>query len=159
MRPLASKLTLFLAAGIIAVPAFAQSPTTPVMPPPGGPPPPPETRMTQPDEGPEAADDRHGDRGDHFGRKGGWDRRDGYGPRGGMAAHAGFMRLMFILADTDGDGALSLEEVQAVHARIFKAVDADGDGKATPEEIRSFFRSLQGGGRDRDRDDDEDDGG
>jgi hypothetical protein len=157
MRPLASKLTLFLAAGLIAVPAFAQSPT-PVMPPPDGAPPPPETRMTQPDQGPGAAEDWQGDRGERSGGKGGWDRREGHGPRGGMAAHGGFMRLMIILADTDGDGALSLEEVQAVHARIFKAVDADGDGKATLEEMQSFLRSLHGGRMDRrggDRDDDE----
>src|SRR4029450_3872154 len=35
------------------------------------------------------------------------------------------MRMMFVMMDTDGDGALSLEEVQAVHGRILKATDAD----------------------------------
>jgi EF hand len=50
------------------------------------------------------------------------------------------MRLVMILMDTDGDGALSLEEVQAAHARIFKVIDADKDGKVTPSEAEIFFR-------------------
>jgi Ca2+-binding EF-hand superfamily protein len=37
------------------------------------------------------------------------------------------------------DGALSLEEVQDFHERIFNAIDADGDGRVTMEEIESFF--------------------
>ena len=61
-------------------------------------------------------------------------------------------RIMLILIDTDGDGALSLEEVQTAHARIFKAVDANQDGKVTLEEMQMFFR----GGRQA-RSDDEDD--
>jgi hypothetical protein len=51
----------------------------------------------------------------------------------------GGMRMMMILMDTDGDGALSLEEVQAVHARLFEAVDDDGNGRVTPEEIEAFM--------------------
>ena len=51
------------------------------------------------------------------------------------------MRMMFVMMDTDGDGALSLEEVQSVHARIFKAIDADKNGKITLEEIQQFLRS------------------
>jgi Ca2+-binding EF-hand superfamily protein len=51
------------------------------------------------------------------------------------------MRMMFIMMDTDGDGALSLEEVQALHARMFKAIDADKNGKVTLEEIQQFLRS------------------
>jgi hypothetical protein len=115
--------------------------------------------MTRPDGSPDVSNPWHGDRrGDQKDGRG--HRGEGYGPKGGMGGHAGLMRLMIILADTDGDGALSLEEVQAVHARIFKAVDADGDGKATLEEMQSFFRSLHGGGRpdrrDRGSDDDDD---
>lgn len=50
------------------------------------------------------------------------------------------MRVMMILMDTDGDGALSLEEVQTAHAKIFKVIDADKDGKVTLEETEMFFR-------------------
>jgi hypothetical protein len=41
--------------------------------------------------------------------------------------------------DTDGDGALSLEEMQAVHARVFTAMDANDDGRVTPEEMEGFM--------------------
>ena len=50
------------------------------------------------------------------------------------------MRVMMILMDTDGDGALSLEEVQTAHAKIFKVIDADKDGKVTMAEMQMFFR-------------------
>jgi hypothetical protein len=74
----------------------------------------------------------------------------GYG-KGGMMGHGmggmggpammrpGLTRMMVVMMDTDGDGALSLEEVQSVHARIFKAMDADKNGKVTLEEIQQFF--------------------
>jgi len=51
------------------------------------------------------------------------------GPRGPM------MKVMFAIADTNGDGALSFEEVTAIHKRIFDRVDANKDGKVTPEEL------------------------
>ena len=56
----------------------------------------------------------------------------------GPARHA--MKMMFAIADADGDGALSFEEVTAIHKRIFDRVDADKDGKVTPEEIQAFMR-------------------
>lgn len=49
------------------------------------------------------------------------------------------MRMMFAIADTDGDGSLSFDEVTAIHKRIFDAVDTNKDGKVTPEELRKFF--------------------
>jgi len=57
-----------------------------------------------------------------------------------MMGQGTHMRIMMILMDSDGDGALSLEEVQAAHAKIFKAVDVNKDGKVTFEEMETFFR-------------------
>ena len=47
------------------------------------------------------------------------------------------MKIMFAIADTDGDGTLAFEEVMAVHKRIFDKVDANKDGKVTMEEIQT----------------------
>jgi hypothetical protein len=60
--------------------------------------------------------------------------------RQGMKRHGMHMRMSMILMDNDGDGALSLEEVQAAHAKIFKVIDADKDGKVTFTEAEMFFR-------------------
>ncbi|MHC2301673.1 Ca2+-binding EF-hand superfamily protein [Rhizobium mongolense] len=50
------------------------------------------------------------------------------------------MKTMLAIADADGDGALSFEEVTAIHKRIFDKVDANKDGKVTPEEMQAFMR-------------------
>jgi Ca2+-binding EF-hand superfamily protein len=52
------------------------------------------------------------------------------------------VRMMMILMDSDGDGAVSLQEFQAGHERMFKAMDADKDGRLTLEEVQSFGRGL-----------------
>ena len=58
-----------------------------------------------------------------------------------MMSMRGHMRkVMFAIADVDGDGAVSFEEVTAIHRRIFNKVDANKDGKVTPEEIQAFMR-------------------
>jgi hypothetical protein len=57
----------------------------------------------------------------------------------GMAGPAP-MKIFFAIADANGDGGLSFDEVTAIHKRIFDRVDADKDGKATPEENQAFMR-------------------
>lgn len=60
--------------------------------------------------------------------------------QGGMGMPAHRMKVFFAIADANGDGALSFDEVTAIHKRIFDKVDANKDGKVTPEEIQAFFR-------------------
>jgi hypothetical protein len=66
----------------------------------------------------------------------------------GMMAHMSMggpmrgqmMKIMFAVADTDGDGALSFTEVEAVHKRIFDVIDANKDGKVTLDEMQEFMQ-------------------
>jgi uncharacterized protein involved in copper resistance len=57
-----------------------------------------------------------------------------------MHTRGHMMKIMFAVADVDGDGALSFEEVTIIHKRIFDNVDANKDGKVTPEEVQAFMR-------------------
>ena len=57
-----------------------------------------------------------------------------------MMGHGHARKIMFAIADADGNGALSFDEVSALHRRIFDAVDADKNGEVTREEIESFMR-------------------
>lgn len=59
---------------------------------------------------------------------------------GAMPMRTHMMRIMFAIADTNGDGGLSFEEVSAIHKRIFDGVVADKDGNVTPDEIRQFIQ-------------------
>jgi hypothetical protein len=66
-----------------------------------------------------------------------------HGMMGGMpmmAMHSHMMKVMFAVADADGDGALSFEEVTTMHKRIFDKVDVNRDGKVTPAEFQAFMR-------------------
>ena len=49
------------------------------------------------------------------------------------------MPMMMAMMDTNNDGALSLEEVQAVHSRMFAFIDKNKDGKVTPAEVQAAF--------------------
>lgn len=49
------------------------------------------------------------------------------------------MVMMMAMMDTNGDNALSLDEIQAVHARMFKYADTNGDGKLTLDEMKAFM--------------------
>lgn len=56
-----------------------------------------------------------------------------------MRPGPGMMRVMMIIVDADGDGALSLQEVQDVHSRLFKAADVDGNSRLTMDELGEFM--------------------
>jgi hypothetical protein len=66
----------------------------------------------------------------------------------GMMGGPHMLTMLMIMVDTDGDGTLSLAEVQAVHARVFNYADGDDDGKLTLEEMQRFFRGHQGDSED-----------
>nr|WP_192359531.1 EF-hand domain-containing protein [Mesorhizobium mediterraneum] len=57
-----------------------------------------------------------------------------------MRMRGHMMKIMFAIADTDGDSALSFEEITVIHKRIFDKVDANKDGKVTTEEVQAFMR-------------------
>ncbi len=67
----------------------------------------------------------------------------GGGMVGGGRGHPMMLKMMLAMMDTDGNGSLSLDEVQAVHARIFGMADTNADGQLRPDEIRDF---MMGGG-------------
>jgi hypothetical protein len=62
----------------------------------------------------------------------------GHGRGGGTV----MMRMIFSLIDADGDGKLSLQEFQAAHERIFKAMDTNKDAFVTLEEMQNFIRGT-----------------
>jgi len=87
---------------------------------------------------------------------GSWHHRDwgrgAMGPgimgRGGMMGPGSMgrgvmMRMMFSLMDADGDGAVSLQEFQAAHERIFRGMDANKDGRLSLEEIQTFMQGAR----------------
>ena len=77
----------------------------------------------------------------HPGRRYGWRQEPGPGfPMMGQGMMGpGMMRMMLVLMDSDGDGSLSLQEFQAGHERIFRALDANRDGRVTLEEFQAFM--------------------
>ena len=67
----------------------------------------------------------------------------GRGKMGGGAMGPPIMfRMVFALMD-DGDGQISLQEFQAAHERIFKAMDANKDGRLTMEEMQGFMHGTR----------------
>ena len=68
------------------------------------------------------------------------DMNEGMRMMGPMRGH--MMKIMFVVADTNGDGAISFDELTAIHKRVFDAVDANNDGKVTPEEMQAFMQDM-----------------
>jgi Ca2+-binding EF-hand superfamily protein len=52
-------------------------------------------------------------------------------------------RMMFALMDADGNGTISLQEFQAAHERIFRAMDSNKDGQLTFEEMEAFMHGTR----------------
>jgi hypothetical protein len=71
-------------------------------------------------------------------------RQENWRPEGQMGGGMGPMTMlipmMMAIADTNGDGALSLEEHQVIHSRMFNFFDADKDGKLTLQEVKTALR-------------------
>jgi hypothetical protein len=57
--------------------------------------------------------------------------------RGGLLM--AMLPMLMAMADTNGDGALSLEEHQAVHARMFNFFDTNKDGQLTSQEVQAVI--------------------
>jgi hypothetical protein len=66
------------------------------------------------------------------------------GMMGGMMGPPIMFRMMFALMDADGDGAISLQEFQAAHERLFNAMDSNKDGSLP---CRRCKRSCRGPSR------------
>lgn len=67
----------------------------------------------------------------------------GRGMMGGGMGPPMMFRMIFALMD-DGDGQISLQEFQAAHGRIFKAMDSNKDGQLTQEEMQAFMHGRPG---------------
>jgi hypothetical protein len=67
----------------------------------------------------------------------------GGGMMGGAMGPPMMFRMIFALMD-DGDGQISLQEFQAAHERIFKAMDSNKDGQVTQEEMQAFMHGRPG---------------
>ena len=57
-----------------------------------------------------------------------------------MRMHGHMTKIIFAIADTDGDGGLSFGELTSIQKRIFDQVDGNKDEKVTPEEVEAFMR-------------------
>lgn len=63
------------------------------------------------------------------------------GPMGGMMRFM-VMQRVIELADKDGDGRLSTEEIETFRSEIFARHDASGDGRLSLEEYDALFREI-----------------
>ena len=73
---------------------------------------------------------------------------DGKRHRWGMRGHHGG-KMMMMMADADGDGAVTSAEFMASAEKRFAAIDTDSDGKVTKEERDAHHKEMRGKWRER----------
>ncbi|MYZ50538.1 EF-hand domain-containing protein [Rhizobiales bacterium L72] len=73
---------------------------------------------------------------------GGW-RGGNWGPMHG----GGMPVMMMAMIDTDGSGTISYAEVEAFHRRMFDYLDSNKDGELSPDEIQAMMGGRFGGRR------------
>ncbi len=66
----------------------------------------------------------------------------GFGMMGGGMMNPA---MMVVMMDTNNDGAISLDEYQAMHARMFRLLDANHDGQLRADELSAFGGGDQPG--------------
>jgi Ca2+-binding EF-hand superfamily protein len=72
------------------------------------------------------------------------------GPGNGPGNAGGFgPQMLFSELDSDGDGAVTLEEMQGAHEGRFAQADADGDGRLSREEMVAQAMTRAEAGIDR----------
>lgn len=57
-----------------------------------------------------------------------------------MGRRGDMMKIIFAVADANGDRMLSFEEMTAIHRRLFDRVDANKDSNVSIEEVQAFMR-------------------
>jgi Ca2+-binding EF-hand superfamily protein len=89
------------------------------------------------DRGDKDRGDGHGWRHEQMHGKAKWGGKRRHGHHG---RHGGRMAMMFMeVFDTDGDGKLTQDEIDARRDELFAAADVDGDGRVTLEEFKVAY--------------------
>ena len=71
----------------------------------------------------------------------------GAGPEAGYGRHGAGMLERLKAADTDANGLISLEEAQAFLKKVFVEIDANGDGNVSLVELQAAHQARAGGTR------------
>lgn len=56
-----------------------------------------------------------------------------------MPMRGHLMKIMFVIADANGDGGISFDELTIIYKRLFDKVDVNKDSKVTPDEVLAFM--------------------
>lgn len=66
----------------------------------------------------------------------------------GMMPRA-MMTMMFVMADTNGNGTVSFDEITAIEKRFFDLIDTNDDAEMSQDELRAFMQSMMGKGKNK----------